>query len=420
MDKKLFVSLKSKKTGSQTSQSSSFLTLNTLLTYFRGEKWKDIPGFEDEYQLSNYGRVKSQDRWVDMGRCDCFRPGKILKLRLTSSAKKNEKVTVDLQMKLSKDKKRYQFSVARYVYYLFVAAFDLEDHTIIVTRKDGNKLNCYYKNLLLRSISEVAKEGFATQKRTSPFQLQTKPVTQYSLEGKKIKLYGNTKEAAETTGIAPGYINGAAKTKRRTAGGYFWRYGKANPFIDVSIYKKPVEQALGAENIRQTTEEFSHHYLNRDTKNISGEKWKDTEGYPGIYQVSDHGRVRSLSRPREVITLTGKVACYWTREMIMKQNLMQSFNHYIGEPLYYLTVSLKKDGVYTTFIVSRLVYQLFGRDKDTLNTNRVIHKDGDNLNNRISNLELASQSEIEENSYKNKRRQSHFAMVTSKKRVPIL
>ena len=43
---------------------------NLSLKDMKGEEWKNIPGFEDEYQLSNYGRLKSQDRWVNYKRFD--------------------------------------------------------------------------------------------------------------------------------------------------------------------------------------------------------------------------------------------------------------------------------------------------------------------------------------------------------------
>ena len=44
------------------------------------EVWKDIPGYEIYYQVSNLGRVRSKDRLVDRGRTGTeLRKGKILK-----------------------------------------------------------------------------------------------------------------------------------------------------------------------------------------------------------------------------------------------------------------------------------------------------------------------------------------------------
>jgi len=36
---------------------------NLSLTNIKGERWKDITGFEGEYQVSSYGRIKSLSRW---------------------------------------------------------------------------------------------------------------------------------------------------------------------------------------------------------------------------------------------------------------------------------------------------------------------------------------------------------------------
>jgi hypothetical protein len=248
---------------------------NLSLKNINGEKWKDIPGFEDQYQLSNYGRLKSQDRWVDYGKHDSFRPGRIIKLGLSGSAQNNNRR--DLQMKLPKDGNRYYYSVARFVFHLFVNSFDTEDHSLMVTRKDGDPLNCFYKNLVLKSISDIAKEGFAANLRKSIFQLQSKPVTQYNPDGKKIASFKDAKQAAATNEITPNYINDAARTKDRMAGGYYWRYGKPKVRIKVLGLKKPIDLPPNNEQVLP-----GHHYLNRSLKSIRNEKWNDVLGFEGF------------------------------------------------------------------------------------------------------------------------------------------
>jgi hypothetical protein len=380
---------------------------NLSFKNIKGEKWKDIPGFEDEYQLSNYGRLKSQDRWIDYGKHDSFRPGRIIKLRLSGSTKNNNRR--DLQMKLHKDGKRYYYSVARFVFHLFVNSFDTEDHSLIVTRKDGDPLNYYYKNLVLKSISEIAKEGFAANKRKSIFQLQSKPVIQYNPDGKKIAAFKDAKQAAATTGITPNYISDAARTIDRMAGGYYWRYGKPKAQIKVLGLKKPIDLPKNSEQGLP-----GHHYLNRSLKNIQNEKWKDVLGFEGHYKISDHGRVKSLRRLKHIITPNGNNTQCWTREFIMKQTFRNSFNHYINKILYYLSVSLKKEGAYTTYIVSRLVYESFGQNKSELDTKFIAHIDNDNLNNHISNLYLATQTEISKETYANNRKKKPFCRPNTK------
>lgn len=219
---------------------------DNVTSYLPKELWKDIPDFEGLYQLSNYGRVRSLSRFVySETRVETFRQGRIIKLRFTTDArnKKSPTPSLDIQMQLHKDGLRYHFSVARYVYYLFVEKFDLSDHTYIVRRKDNDKLNCFYLNLQLDSISKVAKEGFAAGKRTSKFQERSKLVNQYSLEGKFIKTFSSSKQAAEATGVVYEYINDAARRKVRTTGNSYWRYGKPKSRINVSKFKSRLQNA---------------------------------------------------------------------------------------------------------------------------------------------------------------------------------
>ncbi|HEX7906325.1 MAG TPA: NUMOD4 domain-containing protein [Chitinophagaceae bacterium] len=325
-----------------------FPCLSTTLTNLKGEKWKEIPGFDGLYELSNYGRVKSLGRWIDYGKFDAFCPERIIKLRLTPTQGKTKRV--DLQMKLHKNKKRYQFSVARYVYYLFVAPFDLEDHTVIVTRKNGDTLNCYYKDLLLRSISDVAKEGFATNKRKSRFQLQVKPVTQYDPDGKKIRTYKTQKKAGEATGISSDYISGAARTKDRMAGGYYWRYGEPKLQINVTRLKKLPDDANKIVNGKSR-----HYYLNRNNKTIPGEKWKAVKGFEGFYEVSSYGRVKSLRRLKDVVTGKGNTSRYWTKEFMMKQSVLKSYCKY---PIFQ-TVTFRGFSLLNTCILTSFGVRLF-------------------------------------------------------------
>src|SRR2546423_9621697 len=92
-------------------------SLSLDLKDLEGEIWKDIPGFEDEYQLSNFGRVKSQKRWVNHGEYDYYLHERIRKLK-PPSQKKND---INIQITLHKEGKRYAISIPRYTYFLFVA-----------------------------------------------------------------------------------------------------------------------------------------------------------------------------------------------------------------------------------------------------------------------------------------------------------
>ena len=95
---------------------------------------------------------------------------------------------------------------------------------------------------------------------------------------------------------------------------------------------------------------------------LKNEKWKDIEGYDGMYQVSDLGRVRSLKFGNVRVLRPGKCTCG------------------------YLTVCLYKDGKRKWFTVHRLVAQAFIENDNIFNT-EVNHINEDKTDNRVDNLE---------------------------------
>jgi len=101
------------------------------------------------------------------------------------------------------------------------------------------------------------------------------------------------------------------------------------------------------------------------------EIWKDVEGYEGIYQVSDMGRVKSLNK-----TTIRRGYSYNLKEKIMKPQLSG-----IG----YYQVSLWKDKKFKLYKVHRLVASNFLIKPDGLDY--VNHKDEVKTNNTLNNLE---------------------------------
>lgn len=96
------------------------------------------------------------------------------------------------------------------------------------------------------------------------------------------------------------------------------------------------------------------------------EVWKDIEGYEGLYQISNLGRVKSFHRDSEII---------------MKQTLQSG----------YLKISLLKENKYKTYSVHRLVAQAFIPNPG--NKPQVNHIDEDKTNNRIDNLNWMTSKE---------------------------
>lgn len=114
------------------------------------------------------------------------------------------------------------------------------------------------------------------------------------------------------------------------------------------------------------------------------EIWKDIKGYEGIYQVSNQGRVISLSRIIFVET-TGGLAEKRLSKRILSTKIKD-----------HLQVTLSKEGIQEHFHVSELVAVHFLGYEKTL-TSRIGFKDNNPLNCRSENLYITSISEIRKN-----------------------
>ena len=101
------------------------------------------------------------------------------------------------------------------------------------------------------------------------------------------------------------------------------------------------------------------------------EQWKDIKGYEGLYQVSNYGRVKSITKKR--INGTG---FYIQKERIM--SLQIKTKRYYG-------VGLTKDGAYKNFLVHRLVADAFIENPN--NYEEVNHIDYNKLNNKAEKIE---------------------------------
>lgn len=106
------------------------------------------------------------------------------------------------------------------------------------------------------------------------------------------------------------------------------------------------------------------------------EVWKDIEGYEGIYQISNLGRVKSLSKVRK----SGASKSYCTKEIIKKP-----YDNGNG----YKYISLHKNKIRESFKIHRLVATHFISNPN--NYPVVNHKDEDRSNNVINNLEWCTQ-----------------------------
>ena len=98
-----------------------------------------------------------------------------------------------------------------------------------------------------------------------------------------------------------------------------------------------------------------------EMSNIYKEIWKDIEGYEGIYQISNYGKIKSFHKD----------------EKILKPRKVKDG---------YLMICLHKNGKGRNYQVHRLVAKHFIDNFDEKLT--INHKDYNKENNRIDNLEI--------------------------------
>lgn len=108
------------------------------------------------------------------------------------------------------------------------------------------------------------------------------------------------------------------------------------------------------------------------------EVWRDVKGFKGLYKISNLGRILSCKR---VINKNNG------RKMTVKEKIRKPIISNCGYEIIYL----HKNGSYKIKSIHRLVAEHF------LNRNnkrtQVNHKDGNKLNNRVSNLEWCTAKE---------------------------
>ena len=138
------------------------------------------------------------------------------------------------------------------------------------------------------------------------------------------------------------------------------------------------------------------------------EIWKDIEGYEGIYQVSNLGRIRSLDRYYErPHPRNGVPTRYFKRGQIVVTH--PGRNGYIG-------AVLKVGGVQKNFMVHRLVAKAFvpgyfeGAD--------VNHKDCNRQNNQADNLEWMTRRDNLK--YDNGQNESAMEQIHKSQRSPVI
>lgn len=131
------------------------------------------------------------------------------------------------------------------------------------------------------------------------------------------------------------------------------------------------------------------------------EIWKDIEGYEGIYQVSNLGRIKSFDRHRK--TMGEGIR-------LVKGKIIKHVKKGIG----YAQVTLcDNNAIKKSVLVHRIIATAFIPNPDNLS--QVNHKDSNRCNNTIDNLEWVSSRENQTHRYKKEIKASKYVGVQFRK-----
>lgn len=184
---------------------------------FKNEIWKDIQGYENLYQVSNLGRVKSLDKIVyqknkNNGLSRHVYKGKILK----NQKQRNGYLTVDLHNNGNFKRKLIHRLVAE----AFISRTAEQNY---VNHIDCDTTNNNIENLEWCSQSENIQHAYNLNRKKGP---NMKKVNQYDLKGDFIKCWSSQSEVERCLGIFQANIYKVCSGKRKQAGGYLWKYAE--------------------------------------------------------------------------------------------------------------------------------------------------------------------------------------------------
>ena len=116
---------------------------------------------------------------------------------------------------------------------------------------------------------------------------------------------------------------------------------------------------------------------------LPGEEWASAFGYDGLYEISNMGRVKSLSR-----YVQRQNGSYWTKVRILRPGKVKHKNMHGDDQFSFFVQLTDEYGHTSNKTVSRLVISSFNGHQDLA----VDHIDGISMNNQLSNLRYVTQS----------------------------
>lgn len=180
------------------------------------EVWRDVKGYEELYQVSNLGRVKSLAR---KSKRNTFKE-KMLKQRLSAYGY--------LVLALYKNNIQRKFAVHQLVAAAFI---ENPNSKPTVNHIDENKTNNHAENLEWATYKENANHGTRNERikitnRANPDRCakQRKPVDQYDINGNLMNTWSCAAAVSKFFNVDRSEITQCCKGKRKQCKNYFWKY----------------------------------------------------------------------------------------------------------------------------------------------------------------------------------------------------
>lgn len=175
------------------------------------EIWKDVAGYEGLYQVSSMGHVKSLERTY-VGRGGGKHPVKerILKPATTHNGY--------LRVTLYAGDKPKALKVHRLVCQTFHKNPNNKPEVNHINEDKTDNRAC---NLEWCTRRENCNHGTHNERSAKN---RSKPIGQFSLDGKLIKVWQSACEARRQTDFSQGYVSAAARGEYKQAYGFIWKY----------------------------------------------------------------------------------------------------------------------------------------------------------------------------------------------------
>ena len=201
------------------------------LKNLKNEIWKDINGYYGYYKVSNYGRIKQLERYVNSGiknNSKVKRKEKIKKIQINKLGYLHTTFTINGNCK--------NYNIHQLVAESFLnknkykkMCYEKEDDIkkLEINHKDENPSNCRIDNL--EWCTHSYNINYGTRNKKVKFKMRNEypyafSVIQKNKNGQFINKYNSLKQAQEITGVDRKCISLCCKGKYKQAGGYIWEF----------------------------------------------------------------------------------------------------------------------------------------------------------------------------------------------------